>query len=141
MKKYLIVLTTILMCSLTMSAKSLNDFKYVVIEHQDDAAKDIEKRMEKEFPLLGFVLLSEDEVSKLDDNEKNLVLTAEYLCRQSAQCLFKLKLKNPNGDIIYEDEQVAAAGFMSYKNDRQSAIKKIFKQLKKQNYQFSAERM
>lgn len=41
--------------------------------------------------------------------------------------------------MVYEDEQVAAGGFMSYKNDRQSAIKKIFKQLKKQNYKFVKE--
>ena len=95
--------------------------------------------MSKEFPLLGFVLLTEDEVAKLDKKEINLVLRAEYLCRQSGLCLFKLKLINSNGDIVYEDEQVAAAGFMSYKNDRQSAIKKIFKELKKQNYHYSPE--
>ncbi|WP_279149433.1 hypothetical protein [Muribaculum intestinale] len=87
--------------------------------------------MAKEFPLLGFVLLTEEEASQLDAQEKSLLLTAEYLCRQSGECLFKIKLKNSNGDIVYEDEQIAGAGFMSRKNDRQSAIKKIFKQLKK----------
>lgn len=127
----------VLAYSVTVCAQSLNDYKYVVIQHQEDSKKDIEKRMAKEFPLLGFVLLTEEEASNLDNQEKNLLLTAEYLCRQSAQCLFKIKLKNSNGDIVYEDEQVAAGGFMSYKNDRQSAIKKIFKQLKKQNYQFA----
>lgn len=115
----------------SVCAQSLNNYKYVVIQHQEDSKKDIEKRMAKEFPLLGFVLLSEEEVAQLDEQEKDLVLTAEYLCRQSGQCLFKIKLKNRNGDIVYEDEQVAAAGFLTYKNDRQSAIKKIFKQLKK----------
>lgn len=123
--------------SVPVCAQSLNDYKYVVIQHQEDSKKDIEQRVAKEFPLLGFVLLTEDEESQLNEKEKKLVLTAEYLCRQSAQCLFKIKLKNSNGDIVYEDEQVAAAGFMSYKNDRQSAIKKIFKQLKKQNYKYS----
>ena len=123
--------------AVSTSAQALNNYKYVVIQHQEDSKKDIEQRMTKEFPLLGFVLLTEDEASQLDAQEKSLLLTAEYLCRQSAQCLFKLKLKNSNGDVVYEDEQVAAAGFMSYKNDRQSAIKKIFKQLKKQNYQFN----
>lgn len=93
--------------------------------------------MSKEFPILGFVLLSSEEAELLNPQDKDLVLTAEYLCRQSAQCLFKIKLKNRAGDIIYEDEQVAAAGFMTRKNDRQSAIKKIFKQLKKLNYQFT----
>lgn len=120
-------------------AQSLNEYKYVVIQHQEDSKKDIEQRMSKEFPLLGFVLLTEDEVAKLDGKENNLVLRADYLCRQSGQCLFKLKLINSNGDIVYEDEQVAAAGFMSYKNDRQSALKKIFKELKKQNYHYSPE--
>lgn len=137
MKKIMTFLLIILAYTVSVCAQSLNDYKYVVIQHQEDSKKDIEKRMAKEFPLLGFVLLSEEEAAQLDDQEKDLVLTAEYLCRQSVQCLFKLKLKNSKGDIVYEDEQVAAAGFMSYKNDRQSAIKKIFKQLKKQNYQFS----
>ena len=129
-------LLMLLTYAVTICAQSLNDYKYVLIQHQEDSKKDIEQRMAKEFPLLGFVLLTEEEASQLDAQEKSLLLTAEYLCCQSAQCLFKLKLKNCKGDIVYEDEQVAAAGFMSYKNDRQSAIKKIFKQLKKQNYQF-----
>lgn len=137
MKKIMTFLLIILAYTVPVCAQSLNDYKYVVIQHQEDSKKDIEKRMAKEFPLLGFVLLSEEEAAQLDDQEKDLVLTAEYLCRQSGQCLFKIKLKNRNGDIVYEDEQVAAAGFMSYKNDRQSAIKKIFKQLKKQNYHFT----
>lgn len=137
MKKLLVCLLMLLTHVVSICAQSLNDYKYVVIQHQEDSKKDIEQRMAKEFPLLGFVLLTEEEVSQLDAQEKSLLLTAEYLCRQSAQCLFKLKLKNCKGDIVYEDEQVAAAGFMSYKNDRQSAIKKIFKQLKKKNYQFT----
>lgn len=137
MKNFVVCFLMLFTYATTICAQSLNDYKYVVIQHQEDSKKDIEQRMTKEFPLLGFILLNEEEVSRLDAQEKKLLLTAEYLCRQSVQCLFKLKLKNSNGDIVYEDEQVAAAGFMSYKNDRQSAIKKIFKQLKKQNYQFT----
>ncbi|WP_303045630.1 hypothetical protein [Muribaculum intestinale] len=137
MKKLLVCLLMLFTYAVSICAQSLNDYKYIVIQHQEDSKKDIEQRMAKEFPLLGFVLLTEEEASQLDAQEKSLLLTAEYLCRQSAQCLFKLKLKNNKGDIVYEDEQVAAAGFMSYKNDRQSAIKKIFKQLKKLNYQYS----
>lgn len=137
MKKLLVCFLMLFAYTAIICAQSLNDYKYVVIQHQEDSKKDIEQRMTKEFPLLGFVLLTEDEASQLDAQEKKLLLSAEYLCRQSVQCLFKLKLKNSNGDIVYEDEQVAAAGFMSYKNDRQSAIKKIFKQLKKQNYRFT----
>ena len=136
MKKLLMCLLMLLTYTATICAQSLNDYKYVVIQHQEDSKKDIELRMTKEFPLLGFVLLTEEESSQLEDKQKSLLLTAEYLCRQSVQCFFRLKLKNSKGEIVYEDEQVAAAGFMSYKNDRQSAIKKIFKQLKKQNYQF-----
>lgn len=136
MKKISVCLLMLLAYTVSICAQSLNDYKYVVIQHQEDSKKDIEKRMSKEFPLLGFVLLTEEQASTLENQEKDLLLTAEYLCRQSGQCLFKIKLKNNNGDIIYEDEQVAGAGFMSYKNDRQSAIKKIFKRLKKQNYHF-----
>ncbi len=137
MRKFLVFLLILLSYAVTISAQSLNEYKYVVIQHQEDSKKDIEQRMSKEFPVLGFILLSEEEASQLNETERALILTAEYLCRQSAQCLFKLKLKNNKGVIVYEDEQVAAAGFMSYKNDRQSAIKKIFKELKKQNYQYS----
>lgn len=137
MKKLLVCLLMLFTYTVSIWAQSLNDYKYVVIQHQEDSKKDIEQRMAKEFPLLGFVLLTEEEASQLDAQEKSLLLTAEYLCRQSGECLFKLKLKNSNGDIVYEDEQIAGAGFMSRKNDRQSAIKKIFKQLKKLNYQYS----
>ncbi|WP_302597588.1 hypothetical protein [Muribaculum intestinale] len=131
MKKLLVCLLMLFTYAASICAQSLNDYKYVVIQHQEDSKKDIEQRMAKEFPLLGFVLLTEEEASQLDAQEKSLLLTAEYLCRQSGECLFKIKLKNSNGDIVYEDEQIAGAGFMSRKNDRQSAIKKIFKQLKK----------
>lgn len=131
MKKLLVCLLMLFTYAVSICAQSLNDYKYVVIQHQEDSKKDIEQRMAKEFPLLGFVLLTEEEASQLDAQEKSLLLTAEYLCRQSGECLFKIKLKNSNGDIVYEDEQIAGAGFMSRKNDRQSAIKKIFKQLKK----------
>ncbi len=137
MRKVLVYLLMLFTSTAYVCAQSLNEYKYVVIQHQEDSKKDIEQRMSKEFPLLGFVLLTEDEASQLSDEEQTLVLRAEYLCRQSVQCLFKIKLKNSNGDIVYEDEQVAAAGFMSMKNDRQSAIKKIFKELKKQNYHYS----
>ncbi|WP_279093102.1 hypothetical protein [Muribaculum intestinale] len=131
MKKLLVCLLMLFTYAVSICAQSLNDYKYIVIQHQEDSKKDIEQRMAKEFPLLGFVLLTEEEASQLDAQEKSLLLTAEYLCRQSGECLFKIKLKNSNGDIVYEDEQIAGAGFMSRKNDRQSAIKKIFKQLKK----------
>ncbi len=137
MKKLLVCLLMLFTYAVSICAQSLNDYKYIVIQHQEDSKKDIEQRMAKEFPLLGFVLLTEEEASQLDAQEKSLLLTAEYLCRQSGECLFKIKLKNSNGDIVYEDEQIAGAGFMSRKNDRQSAIKKIFKQLKKLNYQYS----
>lgn len=137
MSKFFLTFLLIVISLFSASAQSLNDYKYIVIEHQEDSPKDVEKRMSKEFPILGFVLLSSEEAELLNPQDKDLVLTAEYLCRQSAQCLFKIKLKNRAGDIIYEDEQVAAAGFMTRKNDRQSAIKKIFKQLKKLNYQFT----
>lgn len=131
MKKLLVCLLMLITYAVSICAQSLNDYKYIVIQHQEYSKKDIEQRMAKEFPLLGFVLLTEEEASQLDAQEKSLLLTAEYLCRQSGECLFKIKLKNSNGDIVYEDEQIAGAGFMSRKNDRQSAIKKIFKQLKK----------
>lgn len=127
----------VLLSTVSICAQSLNDYKYVVIQHQKDSKKDIEQRLAKEFPLLGFVLLAEGDVSQLNDNDKKLVLRAEYLCRQSVQCLFKIKLKNSDDDIVYEDEQISAAGFMSLKTDRQSAIKKIFKQLRKQNYKYA----
>lgn len=130
------VLSLLLTCMMSTNAQTLNKYKYVVIQHQEDAPKDIEERMAKEFPLLDFVLLSDEEISQLSEQELSLVLKAEYLCRQSGQCLFKIKLINKDGVIEYEDEQVAAAGWFTRKNDRQSAIKKIFKQLKKQNYKF-----
>lgn len=117
-------------------AHDINNYKYVVIEHQEDTPKDIEARLAKEFPAIGFVLLDADSYEALPENEKAIALKAVYRSRQSAQCLFRLRLININGDEVYEDEQVGAAGFMTRKNDRQSAIKKIFKQLKKINYKF-----
>ena len=127
-------LNLLLLCASTFPfyGQSLNEYKYVVIQHQEDSKKDIEQRLSKEFSLLGFELITEEKVLQLNKDESNLVLYAEYLCRQSGQCLFKIKLKNCQDKIVYNDEQVAAAGFLTQKNDRQSAIKKIFKQLKKQ---------
>lgn len=136
MKRFALIFLSFACVGISLFAHPINSYKYVYIIHQEDSPKDIEKRMSKEFPSLGFILLSEYEYSNLSDADKTLVLSADYMCRQSAQCLFKIKLKDINGNIVYEDEQVAAGGFMTYKNDRQSAIKKIFKQLKKLNYKF-----
>lgn len=130
MKKLLFAL--ILMFSFIVgAAHPIHTYKYVVIEHQDDAPNDIEKRLKKEFDDRGLTVLTEDSAKKLADEEQQYVLTAKYLCRQSGVCLFKIKLVNNKDEVIYEDEQMGGAGFMSNKNDRQSAIKKIFKELQK----------
>lgn len=118
-------------------AHPINNYRYVYIQHQEEAAKDVEPRMVKEFTNLGFTALNENEINQLDEQSKNELLNAKYRCRQSAECIFKLELINSNGDIIYEDEQIFGAGFMSRKNDRQGAIKRIFKELKKLDYQYT----
>ena len=138
-KKIFITLFVAIVSSVCSFAHDINNCKYVVIEHQDDAAKDIEQRMQKEFPKLGFVILSTEEFDQLNDTEKAITLVAKYRCRQSGECIFKLELLNSNGIQVYEDEQIGGAGFMSRKNDRQSAIKKIFKQLAKLNYQYTPQ--
>lgn len=136
MKRFVFLFFTLVCMSMTILAHPIDSYKYVHIVHQNDSPKDIEKRMSKEFSAMGFCLLNDADLANLKDEDRGLVLSAEYLCRQSAQCLFKIKLIDLDGNMVYEDEQVAAAGFLTYKNDRQSAIKKIFKQLKKLNYQF-----
>lgn len=136
MKRIIFSVISSLIMTFAVSAHEINNYRYVVIEHQEDMPKDIEKRLTKEFPKLGFELLTEESYNTLDSHDKDLTLKAVYRCRQSVQCLFRLRLINPRGEEVYEDEQVGAAGFMSYKNDRQSAIKKIFKALKKLNYKF-----
>lgn len=136
MKKLCVILISLVIGCVGLYAHDINNYKYVVIEHQEDMPKDIEARLAKEFPTLGFVLLDVDAYEALPENEKNIALKAVYRSRQSAQCLFRLRLLNIKGEEVYEDEQVGAAGFMSRKNDRQSAIKKIFKQLKKLDYKF-----
>ena len=121
-------------------AHPIDNSKFVVILHQEEAAKDIEPRMIKEFSNLGFTVLSEEEVAELDEQAKNELLKAKYRCRQSGECIFKLELIGNSGDVVYEDEQIFGAGFMSRKNDRQGAIKRIFKELKKLNYQYSPQK-
>ena len=124
MRKVIFIFVIALIATISINAQNLNSYKYVFIEHQEDAAKDIEQRMQKEFPVLGFVLLSEEEYQQLNDADKALSLIAKYRCRQSAECIFKLELINSLGEQVYEDEQISGAGFMSRKNDRQSALKK-----------------
>lgn len=136
MKKLLMGLMMLLAGLMSISAQSLNDYKYIVIQHQEEAAKDVEPRMIKEFSELGFNVISSDEVAQLDNSGKELILNAKYRCRQSGECIFQLELINNSGKVVYEDEQIFGGGFMSRKNDRQGAIKRIFKQLKKQNYHF-----
>ena len=93
--------------------------------------------MIKEFSNLGFIILSEEEATELDEQGKKEILKAKYRCRQSGECIFKIELINHSGEVVYEDEQIFGAGFMSRKNDRQGAIKRIFKELKKLNYQYT----
>ena len=137
MKRLSLLFGITLIAVVTVMAHPINNYKYVVIEHQEKAAKDIEPRMSKEFGNLGFIVLSEDEASQLDELGKTETLIAKYRCRQSGECIFKIELINNSGNDIYEDEQIFGARFMSRKNDRQGAIKRIFKELKKLNYQYS----
>lgn len=137
MKRLSLLLGFLLITVLAVMAHPINNYKYIVIEHQEKAAKDIEPRMSKEFTNLGFTILTEDEASRLDEKGKKETLIAKYRCRQSGECIFKMVLINISGEEIYEDEQIFGAGFMSRKNDRQGAIKRIFKELKKLDYQFS----
>lgn len=122
---------------ISVMAHPIDNYNLLVIFHQDEAAKDIEPRMIKEFSNLGFKVLPEEEAAKLDERTKKGLLKAKYRCRQSGECIFKLELINSSGDVVYEDEQIFGAGFMSRKNDRQGAIKRIFKELKKLNYQYT----
>lgn len=137
MKKITFLLGCLLIAFISTFAHPINNYRYVYIQHQEDAAKDIEPRMVKEFTNLGFTILNENEVEELDENSKQELLNAKYRCRQSGECIFKIELINSNGDVIYEDEQIFGAGFMSRKNDRQGAIKRIFNEIKKFNYQFT----
>lgn len=137
MKKFFILIGLVFWTVISSMAHPIDNYKFVVILHQEEAAKDIEPRMTKEFSNLGFTVLSEEEVAELDEHAKNGVLKAKYRCRQSGECIFKLELISISGDVVYEDEQIFGAGFMSRKNDRQGEIKRIFKELKKLNYQYS----
>lgn len=136
MKRILSILAMLLMMTFAINAHQINNYKYIYIQHQEDAPKDIETRLSKEFSELGFTLINSDEYDKMTPSEQALVLKAEYRNRQSGECIFHIWLKNANGEEVYEDEQISGAGFMSKKNDRQSALKKIFKEIKKLNYQF-----
>ena len=136
MKKFFFCVAIILFAFIGLKAHPINSYKYIIIENQDDAAKDIEPRLFDEFQKMGFILLSDDLYQGLDEAEKAKVLTAKYRCRQSGECIFKLELVNQSGEEVYEDEQIFGGGFMTRKNDRQGAIKRIFKELKKLNYQF-----
>lgn len=137
-KRILFLLVTILMV-IGIGAHPINSYKYIIIEHQENAAKDIEPRLLVDFQKIGFTLLSHEDFEKLDDIEKTKVLTAKYRCRQSAaECLFKIELINQLGKQIYEDEQLGA-GLMTRKNDRIVAMNKIFKNIKKLNYAFGAD--
>lgn len=140
MKKFLIFIGFIFWTVIPTMAHPIDNYKFVVILHQEEAAKDIEPRMIKEFSNLGFTVLSEEEVAELDEQAKNELLKAKYRCRQSGECIFKLELIGNSGDVVYEDEQIFGAGFMSRKNDRQGAIKRIFKEMKKLNYQYSSKK-
>ena len=140
MKKFLIFIGFIFWTVIPTMAHPIDNYKFVVILHQEEAAKDIEPRMIKEFSNLGFTVLSEEEVAELDEQAKNELLKAKYRYRQSGECIFKLELIGNSGDVVYEDEQIFGAGFMSRKNDRQGAIKRIFKEMKKLNYQYSSKK-
>ncbi len=137
MKRLSLLLSMLLISVVIGSAHPINNYKYIVIEHQEKAAKDIEPRMSKEFDNLGFIILTEEQAGQLDEQAKQETLGAKYRCRQSGECIFKIELINTSGEEVYEDEQIFGAGFMSRKNDRQGAIKRIFKELKKLDYHYS----
>lgn len=83
MKKILIFIGFIFWTVISTMSHPIDNYKFVVILHQEEAAKDIEPRMIKEFSNLGFTVLSEEEVAELDEPAKNELLKAKYRCRQS----------------------------------------------------------
>lgn len=139
MKKFFLLFGCSLMTFFSLLAHPINNYKYVYIQHQEKAAKDVETRMAKEFTNLGFTVLNSDEIEQLDTQSKKELLSAKYRCRQSVECIFKIELINSEGEVIYEDEQIFGAGFISRRNDRQGAIKRIFKELNKLDYRYLPE--
>ena len=45
MKKLLVCLLMLFTYAVSICAQSLNDYKYIVIQHQEDSKKDIEQRL------------------------------------------------------------------------------------------------
>ena len=137
MKKITLFFGCMLIVVISAFAHPINKYKYVCIQHQEEAAKDVEPRMVNEFTNLGFTVLNDNDLEQLDEQSKQELLIAKYRCRQSVECIFKIELLNSKGEVVYEDEQIFGGGFMSRKNDRQGAIKRIFKELKKLDYQYT----
>ncbi|MCM1310778.1 MAG: hypothetical protein NC301_07130 [Bacteroides sp.] len=120
-------------------AHPINNYKYLLLEQYDDVPEDVEKRFLKEFPKMGFTMVDNEAYSQFQNNEKKQTLIASYKLRGSGTCLLLLSLKNADGTVVYDDLQVGDSGFMSAKNDRQSAITQLFRELGKLNYHFEPD--
>lgn len=122
-------------CALA-SAHPINQYKCILLERQDEVPEDVEKRFLKEFTKMGFIVVDNDGYAELNSADKALTLTARYKLRGSAICLLVLHLVAPDGKVVYDDIQIGDSGFMSSKNDRQSALKLLFRELEKLNYHY-----
>lgn len=138
MKRLCFVFMWVCFVCVLSCAHPINHYKYILLECQDEVPEDVEKRFLKEFPKLGFIMVNDDAYSELDSENKALTLTAQYKLRGSNTTLMILKLVSHDGNIVYDDLQIGE-GVMSAKNDRQSAITQLFRELKKLDYHFEAK--
>ena len=118
----------------------INGYKYLYMENQGNQY-DLEDKFNAFFESIGFIILSEDEEEKLDENEKRYVLYGTYQCtfatnEDGTMSNLTLTLRDSKGKIVFSSSKGGWSS-MSPRRGFNKASNKIINQLKELNYSFN----
>lgn len=117
-------------------AHKINGYKYLCMKEQGNKY-DLEDKFNAFFSSIGFVIITPDEETELNETERQYVLYGTYETKVLESDLFSLSLtlRNKDGKIIFSSSENSAI-FFSLTKAINRASDNIISQIKQLNYSF-----
>lgn len=135
MKNFFFII--MMMCSITIYAHKINNYKFVYIEEAGNL-HGIEKKLSSKLSQLGFHVISSNELEDISKEEKTLLLivTYDWIVNVGAPSTLKITFTDNYGTDIYK---VATQGnTWTEKGDMSIALNKLSRKLEDLHYKFNA---
>lgn len=115
----------------------INGYKYLCMEEQGNKY-DLEDKFNAFFSSIGFIIITPNEETELNETERQYVLYGTYETKTLESDFFSLSLtlRNKNGNIVYSSTKNSVI-FFSLKKAINNASDDVIEQIKALNYSFT----